>query len=350
MIKVYKDGSYLVIDDVANLLQYDIRIQDLIVRRNNDDPDSYEFFDRSINGDNPIFSDVVTNLEDFAGTPYNKVTFSSFYRSLSAESGNHSQLNLDDGTNPHGTTKADVGLGDVPNIDATDRANHTGTQTASTISDFDTEVSNNTDVIANTAKVSADGSIDTHSDVDTSTTPPSIEDVLKWDGSNWIPSRLLWRPNRIDLNNFLLDGTTILVNSGGAGYIVRFRPNNNGKIHANILLDKDFTPYNGSDLFLKLNWRLDDLGLLGDFVTINVNYAFVTDGNNSSSTSTSLPPQNIDVTNVLPNVTNTTNLGNMTGVQNAHTLLITIERKSTGAGADNFAGSLQLLSIELKSV
>lgn len=33
------------------------------------------------------------------------------------------------------------------------RANHTGTQTASTISDFDTEVSNNADVVANTAKV-----------------------------------------------------------------------------------------------------------------------------------------------------------------------------------------------------
>jgi hypothetical protein len=53
----------------------------------------------------------------------------------------------------------------VPNVDATDRSNHTGTQTASTISDFDTEVSNNTDVIANTNKVSADGSIATHSDV-----------------------------------------------------------------------------------------------------------------------------------------------------------------------------------------
>lgn len=34
-----------------------------------------------------------------------------------------------------------------------DRTNHTGTQLASTISDFDTEVSNNTDVTANTAKV-----------------------------------------------------------------------------------------------------------------------------------------------------------------------------------------------------
>jgi hypothetical protein len=35
-------------------------------------------------------------------------------------------------------TKSDVGLSNVPNTDATNRSNHTGTQTASTISDFDT--------------------------------------------------------------------------------------------------------------------------------------------------------------------------------------------------------------------
>lgn len=35
-------------------------------------------------------------------------------------------------------TKTDVALGNVPNVDATARANHTGTQTASTISDFNT--------------------------------------------------------------------------------------------------------------------------------------------------------------------------------------------------------------------
>ncbi|MGB0171082.1 MAG: beta strand repeat-containing protein, partial [Flavobacteriales bacterium] len=45
------------------------------------------------------------------------------------------------------------------------RANHTGTQTAATISDFDAEVANNAAVTANTAKVSADGLVTTHSDV-----------------------------------------------------------------------------------------------------------------------------------------------------------------------------------------
>lgn len=44
-----------------------------------------------------------------------------------------------------------------------DRANHTGTQEASTISDFDAEVSNNADVAANTAHKTSDGK--DHSDV-----------------------------------------------------------------------------------------------------------------------------------------------------------------------------------------
>lgn len=43
-------------------------------------------------------------------------------------------------SNPHSVTKSQVGLGNVPNTDATNRTNHTGTQTASTISDFDTAI------------------------------------------------------------------------------------------------------------------------------------------------------------------------------------------------------------------
>lgn len=54
----------------------------------------------------------------------------------------------------------------------------------------ETRVSANTDVAANTAKVSADGSIDTHSDVDTTTNPPSTGEVLTWDGSDWAPVAL----------------------------------------------------------------------------------------------------------------------------------------------------------------
>lgn len=63
----------------------------------------------------------------------------------------HSQLTSG---NPHNVTKSDVGLGSVDNVSASslrDRSTHTGTQTASTISDFQTTVSANSDVSANTS-------------------------------------------------------------------------------------------------------------------------------------------------------------------------------------------------------
>ncbi|MGC4013444.1 MAG: hypothetical protein QM755_02840 [Luteolibacter sp.] len=53
---------------------------------------------------------------------------SSASSALSAHTGNTS--------NPHNVTKTQVGLGNVPDIDATDRTNHTGTQQISTIANL----------------------------------------------------------------------------------------------------------------------------------------------------------------------------------------------------------------------
>lgn len=63
------------------------------------------------------------------------------------------------------------------------RSNHTGTQLANTISNFDTAVSNNPDVLSNTNKVSADGSVATHSDVSLSS--PTSGQLLTYNGSSW---------------------------------------------------------------------------------------------------------------------------------------------------------------------
>ena len=52
---------------------------------------------------------------------------------------NHSELSLDDGTNPHGTTKSDVGLGDVPNLDTTNAVNNEHTHSNKTVLDNTTE-------------------------------------------------------------------------------------------------------------------------------------------------------------------------------------------------------------------
>ena len=82
----------------------------------------------------------------------------------------HSGLSLDDGTNPHNTTKSDVGLGNVPNVDATQRDNHSGTQLASTISDFEAAV---------TAYLDRSGAQDNSEQVNTTTSFASRFNVTK---------------------------------------------------------------------------------------------------------------------------------------------------------------------------
>lgn len=63
--------------------------------------------------------------------------------------------------------------------DAFDRANHTGQQTASTISDFDTEVSGNSDVSANTAARHAAVTVTDSSEIDFTLTGQDITASLK---------------------------------------------------------------------------------------------------------------------------------------------------------------------------
>jgi hypothetical protein len=127
-------------------------------------------------------------------------------------------------------TATDVGLGNVDNTSDVDkpvstaqasadlnvqnfsiqRVNHTGTQLASTISDFDTEVANNASVAANTAKVSADGPISSHSDVNT--TGATDGQVLTLSSGNWVPQTPSAGPSLEDtqiLRGGITFGTTV---------------------------------------------------------------------------------------------------------------------------------------------
>ena len=60
-------------------------------------------------------------------------------------------------------------------------------------------------ITANSAKVSADGSINSHSDVDTSTATPNNGEALVWDGSNWVPTSLAPSPSGLQ-NSIQLTG------------------------------------------------------------------------------------------------------------------------------------------------
>ena len=110
-----------------------------------------EITDRTT-ADNALQSQISTNISDI----------SSNNSSISTNAGNIS-------TN---TSSIASNLSDIQSND-TDIATNAG------------NITTNANAIA--AIVSADGSIDTHSDVDTTTVTPVLDQVLIWNGANWVP-------------------------------------------------------------------------------------------------------------------------------------------------------------------
>jgi hypothetical protein len=85
--------------------------------------------DNTSDANKPISSATQTALNGKSDTSH---VHTGVYEPASA----NIQAHITSTTNPHNVTKAQVGLSNVPNTDATVRGNHTGTQLASTISDF----------------------------------------------------------------------------------------------------------------------------------------------------------------------------------------------------------------------
>ncbi len=90
-----------------------------------------------------------------------------------------------------GVTNLGVANITATNLDVTSDTGTDATLPSATASDAGLmPASKFNEVVTNNAKVSADGSVDTHSDVDTTTTTPVIGEALVWDGSNWINSNI----------------------------------------------------------------------------------------------------------------------------------------------------------------
>lgn len=84
-------------------------------------------------GINSVYNDAANTLTiEIDSATYSLITGAIQPGDLAAvaTSGNHSDLNLDDGTNPHGTTKANVGLGNADNTSDLNKPISTATQTA----------------------------------------------------------------------------------------------------------------------------------------------------------------------------------------------------------------------------
>jgi hypothetical protein len=139
-VRTFKVFDLGVVTSTLNDLLNDsiIEIDDLtlpILKIKKDDVYNYYLINdlgKTNNFVNPYYTDDFTkdiNLEDLIliNTSFNDVITK------------HSELILDDGTNPHGTTKNDVGLGNVPNLDTTNAVNNSHIHSNKSILDLITE-------------------------------------------------------------------------------------------------------------------------------------------------------------------------------------------------------------------
>jgi len=158
-----------------------------------------------------------------------------------------------------------------------------------------------------------------------------------------------WKPNSIPLGSLLTSGATFFVN-GGAGVYLSLPGNADDTFFFNDTLNKSGLNYDGSDLAIKMNCRLETNGGGGDDVGLILDYAFISDGDNSDTVVTNVGQVDYDVSTEVQNISFSIQLTTMTGVIGAHTIMITVTRNGTGTGQDSYSDDLEIISMEFVKI
>ena len=187
--------------------------------------------------------------------------------------GKHSDLILDDGTNPHGTTKTDVGLSNVPNLDTTNAVNlahtHSNFSALNALSGTNTGDETTLSIqtkrplkTINSTSLEGSGNIEINVDFSTHnleelqnvtstnyTTPIDTDSLLTFDITNLLWKRLSWLNIKSNLKTYF-DGiytTTSAVatqiTTALSGYATQAWVTSQGYI-TNVITALGFTPEN----------------------------------------------------------------------------------------------------------
>jgi len=155
-----------------------------------------------------------------------------------------------------------------------------------------------------------------------------------------------WEPNDVPLGSLLASGASFFLN-GGAGVYLSMSGTADDAFVLNSPLNNAGFLYDGSDLSIKLHCRLSSSGGVGDTVGLLLDYAVVKAGDNSTTTVTNVAQVDTDVSSEVADINFSIQMSTMTGVASGTTLMVTVTRNSTGAGADSFGGNLEIISLEL---
>ena len=153
-----------------------------------------------------------------------------------------------------------------------------------------------------------------------------------------------WQPSEIALGSLLVSGATFFINPG-AGVYLSMPGGSDSTFFFNDCLSNGSGDYDGSDLVLVLKGRISSNGSPGDTVGLILNYGIVGNGDNSATTVTTVPQQNVDVSGELQDIQFEVTLATMTGVSGANTIMVDVSRNAAGAGSDTYAGSFEITSL-----
>jgi len=159
-----------------------------------------------------------------------------------------------------------------------------------------------------------------------------------------------WLPPSISLGTLLVYGASFFVN-GGAGVYLSLDGTSDDTIFFNhSLRTPSGISYDGSNIAIRLHCRLSSNASAGNTVGLVLSYAIIGTGDNSTTTVTNVAQQNVDVTGILQDIDFEITLATMSEAAGKNDLLCTITRNSSGAGADSYAGDLEIIGIELIKV
>lgn len=158
-----------------------------------------------------------------------------------------------------------------------------------------------------------------------------------------------WKPNSIPLGAVLTSGASFFIN-GGAGVYLSLSSAADDAFFFNDSLSKSGQDYDGSDLALILHCKISSNGGVGDDVGLLLDYAIIMDGDNVETTVTNVAQQDVDVSSEIQDEMFDIQLGTMTGVEGADTVMVSVTRNSTGAGADSYSGNFEVIGLEWKKL
>jgi hypothetical protein len=158
-----------------------------------------------------------------------------------------------------------------------------------------------------------------------------------------------WNPIGMILGAFTTNGVSPF-STAAAGYFYSFNNNQDDEIRGNIDLDRNGLTYSGEALLVHLHWQLFTAPGAGDNVLWELDYAFVSSGDDNYAKIDGTQILDIPVGGRNQRQQYTDVFAPITGAPGAQVLQLTIRRNGQGPGSDNYGGDADLYSIGLIKV